>query len=415
MVGVGFTQHSGKVSLYTSFSDGVYQLKDAERYCHFTANYCGNPSANINSPEFFDDDNFNDDQTDFCSGTLSETFDNIWGDTTSSNEDTASADAHFGHAASFDFFLNHFGRQGIYGDGRGVYSRVHAGQNLNNAFWDTKHGVMSYGDGDGVEFKPFTALEIVSHELTHGIIDATSELVYAGESGGLNEATSDIMGILVDFHSRDRSVYNPNYFIGETLSYQSGRFLRSMIQPSDDGVSYDCFCSIDFTKVDVHFSSGIANHFFYLLAEGTNNGSPSRTCNVGDCRKATGSGTLIGIGREKAGNIWYRALTIYFTSQTNFVMARFATVQAAKDLYTDTEVEAVNKAWAAVNVGGLTSFRRTSKPSNSSSGYYAPPPSPTSSVRTGETTSTSPTAFKIQSPSPSSTLRTEKPKTSFGG
>jgi hypothetical protein len=167
--------------------------------------------------------------------------------------------------------------------------------------------------------------------------------------------------------------------------------------------------------VDVHFSLGIANHFSYLLAEGTNNGSPSRTCNVGDWQIATGSGKLIGIGREKAGNMWYRTLNIYFTSQTILFMAHFATIQVAKDFFTDTEVEAVNKAWAAVNVRGLTSSGTTSNPSNSWSGFNAPPPSPASSVSTEETTSTSPTAYKIQISSPSSIHRTEKPKTTLRG
>jgi Zn-dependent metalloprotease len=356
-VGTGFTEYSGKVNLYTSLSNGAYQLKDTRRFCHFTANYCGNPSANISSPDYLDDDSYNYYfGRDPCNGTLSENYENIWGDATSSNVDTADADAHFGHAASFDYFFSSFGRKGIYNNGKGVYSRVHAGNNYSNAYW--YNGIMTYGDGDGVEVRPLTALEIAGHELTHGITEATANLIYSGESGGLNEATSDIMGTLIDFYTTDRPLYNPNYIVGEIIFFQPGRFIRSMIQPSDDNFDYygdtygsfDCFCYVDFTIVDVHYSSGIGNHFFYLLAEGTTNGSPSRTCNVGDCRKATGSGTLIGIGKEKAGNIWYRALTVYFTPLTNYFMARLATIQAAKDLYTDVEVEAVDKAWAAVNV-----------------------------------------------------------------
>lgn len=429
-----FTEYSGKVNLHTSLSNGVYQLKDTKRNCHFTANYCGNPSANISFPYYLDDDYYNLYYGgDPCNGTLSETFDNTWGDSTSTNVETAGADAHFGHAASFDYFLNNFGRKGIYDDRSGVYSRVHTGLNYSNAYW--YNGILTYGDGDGVELKPLTALDIIGHELSHGITEATAGLIYSGESGGLNEATSDIMGTLIDFYTTDRSLYNPSYIIGETVLFEPSQLLRSMIQPSDDKRSYDCFCYVDFSKVNVHFSSGIGNHFFYLLAEGTTNGFPSRTCNIGDCQKATGSGTLIGIGKEKAGNIWYRALTIYFTPLTNYFMARLATIQAAKDLYTDVEVEAVDKAWASVNVFGLT--MRTSNPSRSPTGLKIPTSSPTSrrtgkpvsvsptgfkiptsiptSVSSGEPISVSPTGFKIQTSTPSSSLRNEKPTNSLAG
>ncbi len=165
------------------------------------------------------------------------------------------------------------------------------------------------------------------------------------------------------------------------------------------------FCNVDFTKVDVHLSSGKANRFFYLLAEGTTNGFPSWTCNIGDCQKATGSGTLIGIGKEKAGKIWYRALTVYFTRLTNYFMARLATIEAAKDLYTNVEVKAVDKAWAAVNVFGLS--KRTSTPSSSPNAIKTPTASPTA-VSTGEPISGSPTGFTFPTPSPSPSLRNGK-------
>lgn len=379
-VGIGNTMYSGTVHLSTSLSDGVFQLKDTKRNCHFTANYCGNPSANIPYPYFFDDD-FYSWWYDPCNGTLGETVDNVWGDGSSSNNNTAGADAHFGHAASFDYLLNYFGREGIYNNESGIYSRVHAGQNYSNAYW--YRNIITFGDGDGFEFKPFTALEVAAHEYFHGVVEATAGLYYWGESGGLNEASSDIFSVLIDFYTTDRPVYNPNYLIGDPIYVEPGRFLRSMIQPSDDTVeyygytygSYDCYCE-EIIGVDVHYSSGVGNHFFYLLAEGTVNGFPSLTCNVGDCQKATGTGTLIGIGKEKAGNIWYRALTLYLTPLSNYLIARFATIQAAKDLYTDEEVKAVEKAWDAVNVFGFNVPTQppTSPPqgSYSYSYYYTP-------------------------------------------
>ena len=112
---------------------------------------------------------------------------------------------------------------------------------------------------------------------------------------------------------------NPNdpgdYLIGEEL-YRSGTSsLRTMINPSQDGRSADCWYS-SLGSLDVHYSSGVANHFFYLLAQGTTNGSPSKTCVAGNTRVATGNGSVTPIGRAKAEKIWYRALTVYMTSST---------------------------------------------------------------------------------------------------
>ena len=124
-----------------------------------------------------------------------------------------------------------------------------------------------------------------------------------------------------------------------------------MIKPSSDGASADCWYAT-VGSLDVHYSSGVANHFYFLLAEGTTNGSPSPTCVAGNTRVATGTGTVAGIGRAKAEKIWYRALTVYMTSATNYAAARVATVSAATDLYgaTSAETNAVKAAWTAVLV-----------------------------------------------------------------
>lgn len=343
--GKGSTMYSGVKDLSTTKINDAYQLWDNEdRNCHFTVYYCGNTNSQPPGTQM---------QT--CNHDVSDVFptttDDIWGDTTIANPNTAAADAHYGFGATFDFFKKTFNRNGVFDDGRtGVHSRVHAyhcNQNVcgpNNAFWD---GIaMNYGDGDGkVYFKPLVSLDIAAHELTHGVTDATAKLKYASESGGLNEATSDIMAVLTDFFTNGDA---GNYLIGEQV-FLLKPFLRSMIQPSDDGVSYDCYCS-PVQTVDVHLSSGVANHFFYLLTEGTTGGNPSRTCNPNDCREATKSGTLSGIGRDKAGQIWYRALTTCFGENTNYKMAATCTIQAAKDLYTTMEAQAVRNAWIAVNV-----------------------------------------------------------------
>jgi len=185
--------------------------------------------------------------------------------------------------------------------------------------------------------------------MTHGVTSRTASLTYSGESGGLNEATSVIFGTMVEFYANNQND-TPDYLIGEELYKNGTSWLRSMIKPSADGRSADCWYS-GVGSLDVHYSSGVANHFFYLLAEGTKTGFPSNTCVAGNTRVATGAGSVTGIGRAKAEKIWYRALTQYMISNTNYVGARTATINAANDLYGagSPESAAVAAAWTAVN------------------------------------------------------------------
>jgi Zn-dependent metalloprotease len=154
------------------------------------------------------------------------------------------------------------------------------------------------------------------------------------------------MGTMVEYYANNAN--DPgDYTIGEELSSTP---LRYMYQPSKDGASADCWYS-GVGNLDVHYSSGVTNHFYFLLAEGTTAGSPSKTCVSGNTRTATGTGTLTGIGRDKAAKIWYRALTVYMTASTTYAGARTATISAATDLYgaSSAEVAAVKAAWTAVN------------------------------------------------------------------
>jgi len=284
------------------------------------------------------------------SGSLFADSNNAWGDGSLSNRQTVAVDAQYGTTMTWDYYKKEHGRNGIANDGKGAYNRVHYGQRYNNAFWSDSCLCMTYGDGDGVTFNPFDSLDVAGHEMTHGVTSRTANLIYSGESGGLNEATSDIFGTMVEFYASN-AYDTPDYLIGEEL-YKSGtRALRSMIQPSSDGRSADCWYS-GVGSIDVHYSSGIANHFFYLLAEGTTNGSLSKTCVSGNTRTATGTGSLTGIGRDAAAKIWYRALTVYMTSSTNYAGARAATLNAASDLYGSNSAAraAVGAAWYAVNV-----------------------------------------------------------------
>ncbi len=141
----------------------------------------------------------------------------------------------------------------------------------------------------------------------------------------------------------------PDYLIGEKINiFGNGQPLRYMDKPSKDGSSKDSWYS-GIGSIDVHYSSGVANHFFYLLSEG----SGAKVINGVSYNSPTSNGsTITGIGRDKAAAIWYRALTTYFTSSTNYKAARTGTLNAAKDLYGAGSVEynTVAAAWSAVNV-----------------------------------------------------------------
>jgi Zn-dependent metalloprotease len=258
-------------------------------------------------------------------------------------------DAQYGTDMTWDFYKDVFGRNGIGNDGKGSYNRVHYGNKYNNAFWDDSCFCMTYGDGDGTTLGPMVGLDVAGHEMTHGVTSKTAGLTYSGESGGLNEATSDILGTLVEWHANNPS--DPgDYLIGEKIvrSGFGAKALRFMDKPSKDGQSAD-YWSSSVGDLDVHYSSGVANHFAYLLAEG----SGAKTINGVSYNSPTANGkSVTGIGRDKLGQIWYRALTVYMTSSTDYAGARTATLNAAKDLYgaDSTEYAAVGAAWSAVNV-----------------------------------------------------------------
>ncbi|MFI9598452.1 M4 family metallopeptidase [Streptomyces sp. NPDC052043] len=336
--GDGQSLYSGTVPLETTLSGSTYQLKDPTRGNTYTGDA--------------------ENKTDLCifgicfqraPATLFTDADNHWGSGTTADRATAAVDAQYGTNETWDYYKNVHGRNGIAGDGKGSYNRVHYGSNYNNAFWDDSCFCMTYGDGDGTTFGPLVALDVAGHEMTHGVTSKTAALTYSGESGGLNEATSDILGTLVEWYAN--SPADPgDYLIGEKIvrSGFGGTALRYMDKPSKDGSSADCWSS-SVGNLDVHYSSGVANHFAYLLAEG----SGARTVNgVGYDSPTCNNSSVTGIGRDKLGQIWYRALTVYMTSSTKYAGARTATLNAAKDLYGagSTEYNAVAAAWSAVNV-----------------------------------------------------------------
>ncbi|MFJ5259598.1 M4 family metallopeptidase [Streptomyces sp. NPDC088387] len=338
--GDGRSLYGGKVALTTTASGSSYQLKDPTRGGTYTGD-AGN-------------------QVDLCllgtlclvraPATLLTDADNHWGDGKTTDRASAAVDAQYGTDVTWDYFKAKHRRNGIAGDGKGSFNRVHYGTRYNNAFWDDSCFCMTYGDGDGSQMGPLVSLDVAGHEMSHGVTSKTAALTYSGESGGLNEATSDIFGTLVEFHAGNASDRG-DWLLGEKVVRSGfGRTaLRFMDKPSKDGASPDCWSAAT-GGLDVHYSSGVGNHFAYLLAEG----SGAKTINgVAHNSPTCDGGSVTGIGRDKLGAIWYRALTVHMTSSTDYAGARTATLNAAKDLYgaDSRERAAVAAAWSAVGVG----------------------------------------------------------------
>jgi Zn-dependent metalloprotease len=334
--GTGNTLYSGSVPIDVTQSGSTYQLKNSGTLRGGTYTTDMGNAQDSQICQIFGN----------CkAGTLITSSSTTFGNGLNSNRATAGADAQYGSNETWDFYKNTYGRNGIFNTGKGSYNRVHYGKNYVNAFWDgTK---MTYGDGDGVSYGPLVSLDVAGHEMSHGVTENSANLNYSGESGGLNESTSDIFGTLVEFYANNAN--DPgDYLIGEEFDLKKHLGFRRMDNPASDGSSYNCY-SATVGSADVHYSSGVGNHFFYLLSEG----SGAKTIGGVAHNSPTCNGsTVTGIGRDAAGKIWYRALTVYMTSNTNYAGARTASLNAAKDLYGagSTQYNAVAAAWSAVNV-----------------------------------------------------------------
>ncbi len=215
--------------------------------------------------------------------------------------------------------------------------------NYNNAYWNGSQ--MVFGDGDGSTFSPLSgALDVVAHELTHAVTENTANLNYSYESGALNEAMSDILGAATE-EWIDGSISSNTWKIGEDIYTPgtSGDALRYMNNPTADGQSYDYYPERYTGSQDnggVHLNSGIANLAFYLLSQG------------GTHPRGKTSVSVPAQGIVKARAVFYRALSVYMTSSTNFEGARNASAQAAQDLYGSGAYDSMHKAWDAVGVPG---------------------------------------------------------------
>lgn len=267
-------------------------------------------------------------------------------------------DAHDGASTTYDYYLSKFGRDSLNDAGMTLVSSVNVcGFNnsgcsgWNNAAWTGSQ--MVYGDGDGVTFSPLSGdVDVVGHELTHGVTDFTSNLIYSSDSGALNEGLSDIFGASIEAWS-EGGISADTWKLGEDV-YTPGipnDALRYMNDPTLDGYSTDFYperlyagykrqrCNGNNDYCGVHGNSGIANLAYVLLVEG------------GTHPRGKTTNTVPAVGLAAAEQIFYRANANYFTSGMNFAQASTSCQQAAADLYSSVEVDAVLQAWCAVGVG----------------------------------------------------------------
>jgi vibriolysin len=261
--------------------------------------------------------------------------------------DNAIDSAHNYAIATYDFYNNNYGRDSIDDNGMILRSRVHYSNNYNNAFWDGTQ--MTYGDGDGSTFVPLSQdADVVAHELTHGVTEDESGLIYANESGALNEAWSDIFGAGVD--RQEGASITDTWLLGEDIYTPGipGDALRVMDDPAAAG-DRDYYPDRYTGSADnggVHTNSGIANLAFALLVEGgthprgkTSNNVPALNGNFD---------TSLGMALD----IFYDANVGCLTPSSNFQAARNCTAAAAQSQFGATAEAAVQEAWDAVGVPG---------------------------------------------------------------
>ncbi|MCH8331151.1 MAG: M4 family metallopeptidase, partial [Bacteroidetes bacterium] len=260
--------------------------------------------------------------------------DNYW-DNVNTDLDQYATDAHWGSQMTYDYFWNIHSRNSIDDNGFKLVSYVHYGNNYNNAFWNGVY--MTYGDGSSG--KPYQALDVCGHEITHGLTSNTSNLIYSRESGAMNESFSDIFGCTIEFYTKGSG---GNWLMGEDL----GNTFRNLLNPKAKN-DPNCYMgqywhTAATDNYGVHTNSGVQNHWFYILSEGKTG--------VNDNLDAY---SVNGLGILAASEIAFRNNTVYLIPTSDYDDARFFSIQATIDFYGSCTAEVVEtaNAWYAVGVG----------------------------------------------------------------
>ncbi|WP_426340259.1 M4 family metallopeptidase [Pseudoduganella sp. S-14] len=347
VVGTGHSQYNGDVPINTTLSGGVYKMIDGSRGTGGTFGAMAITNANHGT----------------SAGAVYTNATNVWGDgkqyisggsTTNANGQTAAVNALWGLMNTYDMHKNVLNWSSLDGNNTATYIAVHVNTAYDNAYYSDSCKCMFIGDG-GSYFNNLGSIDVIGHEMGHGITAATSNLTYRGESGGLNESSSDISGEAVEAYARaggtGTSLPVPSsndWMMGKEIS-KNGQPLRWMYKPSKDGKSPDAWKST-IKRLDVHYSSGPNNRMFYFLAMGSSSVS---TSDYYSPYLTQSPKNMTGIGIDKAYRIWFRANTTKFTSSTNYADARLKVLAAAQELYgaNSAEAKAVQRAYAAINVG----------------------------------------------------------------
>jgi Zn-dependent metalloprotease len=344
-IGVGNSQYNGQVPVSTTATNSGFRMIDPERGTGGA--YGGMAITNANHGS--------------SAGKVYTNASNTWGDgkqyinggsTTNANGQTAAVNALWGLMNTYDMLKNVLGWYSLDGNNTASYVAAHVNTAYDNAYYSDTCQCMFIGDG--ASFNSLGAIDVIGHEMGHGVTAATSDLVYSGESGGLNESSSDIAGEAVEAYARAGGkgdvlpATGNDWQLGTEIS-KTEEPLRWMIKPSRDGASPDAWTS-SLKRLDVHYSSGPNNRMFYFLAQGSNADAESDAYSK---YLVNAPAAMTGIGMDKAYRIWFKAATTKFTSTTNYAVAREKMLEAAQELYgrDSREAVAVQRAYAAINVG----------------------------------------------------------------
>jgi Zn-dependent metalloprotease len=346
VTGTGYSQYNGTVPLNTTLSGTTYSMKDGSRGVGGTFGAMAITNANHTT----------------SAGLVYTNSTNTWGDgqqyiaggsTTNANGQTAAVNAMWGLMNTYDTLKNVLGWQSLDGNNTATYIAAHVNTAYDNAYYSDGCKCMYIGDG-GTYFNNLGSIDVIGHEMGHGVTASTSNLAYRGESGGLNESSSDITGEVVEAYARAGGtgsvipLTGNDWMTGQEIS-KDGQPLRWMYKPSLDGQSPDAW-NTSLKRLNVHYSSGPNNRMFYFLSKGSNSSSGSQYYSKYLTQAPL---AMTGIGADKAYRIWFKALTTKFTSSTNYADARLKMIASATELYGagSAEVKAVTRAYAAINVG----------------------------------------------------------------
>ena len=279
--------------------------------------------------------------------------------------DASVNEAYDGLGSTYDLYSTVYERDSIDGRGMSLLATVHYRRQYNNAFWNGRQ--MVFGDGDGKIFQRFTrSVDVIGHELTHGVTQYEAGLEYQGQPGALNEHFSDVFGSLVKQFALGQRTDKADWLIGAGLFARGirGVALRSMKAP---GTAYDDpkigrdpqpahmddYVETEDDNGGVHINSGIPNRAFYLAAMG-----------------------FEGYAWSKAGMVWYRALTDLLGTASDFEDAARVTTEVAGAQFGTAGAEIVRRAWGAV---GIQAAPRTAR--RKGGGEYADHPGSKRGVR----------------------------------